>query len=256
MLFSANLGFLWADSALPDAIRSAKAAGFDAVECHWPFETEPGEVKSALQETNMRMLGLNTSRGDLAVGENGLAALPGHEARAEAAFQEALDYALAVGAEAVHVMAGYAEGAEAHSTFVRNLRSAAARAEGTGITLLIEPMNPYDVPGYFLGTTCQARQVISDVASPNLKLMFDCYHIARTEGDLITRIRELFPLLGHIQFASVPDRGTPDHGKVDYRAVFAEIARLGWSRPLGAEYRPIGDTGDTLSWLDAYRDGR
>lgn len=248
MKFSANLGFLWTDRSLPAAIQAAKAAGFDAVECHWPFGEEVGAVREALKETGLPMLGLNTRRGE--PGENGLAALPGRADEARAAIDEAIAYADAIDAAAIHVMAGRATGAEAHATFIENLTYGAAR---TTRTILIEPLNRHDAPGYFLSTTDQAREIIDAVAAPNLKLMFDCYHVGRTEGDVGTRLSALLPLIGHIQFASVPDRGTPDQGELDYKVLFARIKALGWQRPLGAEYKPLGDTDTTLGWLQDLR---
>ena len=249
--FSANLGFLWTDRSLPDAVRAAKAAGFDAVECHWPYETPASEIKAALDETGLPMLGLNTRRGDVPAGENGLCALPGREAEARAAIDEAVQYARDVAAGAVHVMAGVAEGAAGAKTFRENLRYACA--EAADLTILIEPLNPYDAPGYFLRDTQEAAGIIDELAQPNLKLMFDCYHVGRTEGDVIARLETLLPIIGHIQFASVPDRAAPDQGTLDYRAVFARIEALGWDRPLGAEYKPAGDTDATLSWLRSNR---
>lgn len=251
--FSANLGFLWADRALPDAIRAAEAAGFDAVECHWPYDVPAADVRAALEETGLPMLGLNTRRGNVAAGDGGLSALPGREAEARAAIDEALDYARAVSAGAVHVMAGNASGAEAHQTFVRNLLYAAERSQPLDITLLIEPLNRHDAPGYFLRTTDQAVALMDEVGAPHLKLMFDCYHVGRTEGDLLTRAAALRDRIGHIQFASVPDRGTPDQGEIAYRAVFEGLEKIGWDRPLGAEYRPQGPTSDSLAWLSDFR---
>jgi hydroxypyruvate isomerase len=253
MRFSANLGFLWTDRPLPDAIRAAAAAGFDAVECHWPYATPSAEVRAALDATGLPMLGLNTIRGDLARGENGLAALPGREAEARAAIDQALTYAQAVGARAVHVMAGNSSGPRAHAAFAANLRHACAAAASHGITVLIEPLNHYDAPGYFLATSAQAAALIRELALPNLKLMFDCYHLQIMEGDLTRRLAALLPLVGHIQIAAVPDRGPPDHGELDYGFVLPEIDRLGWALPVGAEYRPGGDTEASLGWLTAAR---
>lgn len=247
--FSANLGFLWTDRSLPDAIRAAKAAGFDAVECHWPYDTPTADIRAALDDTGLPMLGLNTRRGDVAAGDNGLAALSGREAEARAAIDEALAYAVAIGASCVHVMAGFATGASAEAAFLANLRYACDRAAAVDRTILIEPLNRFDAPRYFLNTTAQAEDLIHQTAAPNLRLMFDCYHVGRTEGDVIGRLRALYPLIGHIQFAAVPDRGPPDHGAVEYRSVFAEIAALGWDAPLGAEYKPGGPTEPTLGWM-------
>jgi hydroxypyruvate isomerase len=253
LLFSANLGFLWTDRCLPDAIRAATSAGFAAVECHWPYNVAAADVAAALSETGLSMLALNTRRGDEAAGDNGLAAVPGREGEARAAIDEAVAYAQTIGAEAIHVMAGRAAGQRAHDTFVANLTYAAGRAADHGTTILIEPLNQHDAPGYFLRTTDQACDLIAEVGAPNLKLMFDCYHVGRTEGDVAARLHEVAPDIGHIQFASVPDRGTPDHGDIDYRVVFAEIQRIGWDRPLGAEYRPVGPTEESLGWIEEYQ---
>lgn len=250
MKFSANLGFLWADLALADAIRAAKAAGFDAVECHWPYSAAALEVKAALEETGLTMLGINTVRGN--PGENGLSALPGREADARAAIDQAIGYAKAIDARAIHVMAGFADGAEAEAAFLSNLRYARERAP-EAISILIEPLNRHDAPGYFLKTTDQAAQILQTLGLPGVRLMFDCYHVGRTEGDLVTRMRALLPVIGHIQFASVPDRGTPDHGEIDFRHVFEAIRELGWETPLGAEYKPVGATGETLGWMREMR---
>ena len=247
MKFSANLGFLWTDRALPDAIRAAKAAGFEAVECHWPYDHDVDAVASALRQTGLPMLGLNTRRGQ--PGENGLSALPGREDEARAAIDEALAYAKATNTGAVHVMAGFAQGADAHATLAENLRYACAQAEGR--TILIEPLNGYDAPGYFLNRTTQAAALIEEVGAPNLRLMFDCYHVQLTEGDVVRRLEKLLPLIGHIQVASIPDRGTPDHGELNYPHIWQVLDRLGWDRPIGAEYKPTGDTDASLRWLSA-----
>lgn len=253
MKFSANLGFLWADRPLSDAIHAAAAAGFDAVECHWPYDTPAQDVAAALTETGLPMLGLNTVRGDVAAGENGLAALPGREPEARAAIDQALAYAQATGTGAVHVMAGFSGGPRAHATFCANLDYAARAAAPSGITILIEPLNHYDAPGYFLNTSEQAAAIIRELGHDNIRLMFDCYHLAIMEGDLSRRLDRLLPLIGHIQFASVPDRGAPDHGEINYDHVFDVITRLGWTTPLGAEYKPGDDTDATLGWMARYR---
>ena len=244
LTFSANLGFLWQELPLPDAIRAAKAAGFAAVECHWPYDVPAQDVAAALRETGLPMLGLNTRRGG--PGENGLSALPGRGAEARAAVDEALAYADAVDARAVHVMAGFATGEAAEDAFVETLAYACAATERM---ILIEPLNAYDAPGYFLTTTAQAEHIIARVGAPNLRLMFDCYHVQLMEGDVTRKLERLLPLIGHIQFASVPDRGVPDHGELNYRHVFNVIDGMGWDLPLGAEYKPAGATEPTLGWL-------
>ncbi len=251
--FSANLGYLWKDRSLPEAIHAAKAAGFDAVECHLPYDTAPSVTLAALQETGLVMLGINTRYGNTAAGEVGLSAVPGREEEARRFIDEAIAYACETRAKNIHVMAGLAAGNEARKTYITNLRYACAKAAPLDLTILIEPLNHYDNPGYFLSTSGQAADLINEIAAANLKLMFDCYHVQLMEGDLSNRLSQLLPVIGHIQFASVPDRGPPDHGELSYRHIFRELDKLGYSSPLGAEYRPPGETDASLGWMATYR---
>ncbi len=243
MKFSANLGFLWTELSLPDAIRAAKAAGFDAVECHWPYETPATDVKAALDETGLPMLGLNTQRCDL----NGLSAVPGREAEARAFIDEALAYAEAIDAGAIHVMAGFTERDQsAEATFRENLAYACARTQRM---ILIEPLNIYDAPRYHISTIDEALNTQQAVAAPNLKIMFDCYHIGIMQGDLTRRIQTHLSDIGHIQFAAVPDRSEPDLGEINYANLLPAIQDMGWHTPFGAEYKPRGTTNEGLSWM-------
>ena len=248
--FSANLGFLWNDRPLPDAIRAAAAAGFDAVECHWPYDTPVEETKAALDETGLPLLGINTRRGD--EGEFGLTAVPGRNDEARLYIDEALSYANALGAQAVHVMAGIAPAQpDAFLTYLGNLRYACKRAKPYNITILIEPLNAIDNPGYYLNNMTDAAGVIDAVDRPNMKLMFDCYHAQITEGDVLGILPDLMPIIGHVQFASVPGRNEPDQGVLDYAPIFALLDELGWKQPLGAEYRPTTTVEAGLGWMQA-----
>lgn len=247
--FSANLGFLWTELSLVDAIQAAKEACFDAVEAHWPYETPADDVKAALAATSMTMLGINTVRGR--DGENGLSALPGREEEARAAIDQALAYAAAIGTPNIHVMAGFAQGDEAQATFVNNLNYACEQAAPHGITILIEPLNRYDAPDYFLSTSEQAKLIIEQVGKPNLKLMFDCYHLQIMGGDVSRSLESLMPIIGHIQFASVPGRNEPDGGELNYRHIFAHLDGLGYTAPLGAEYKPLASTEAGLGWMQS-----
>jgi hydroxypyruvate isomerase len=240
MRFSANLGFLWTDRPLPEAVRAAAAAGFDAVELHWPYETPPDRLRAALEETGLPCLSLNTAKGD----GMGLCALPGRGREARASIDAAFAYAEAIGARAVHVMAGAAEGAAAEAAFLDALAYACDRAAGRMV--LIEPLNARDAPGYFLRTTGQAAALIAALGRPELKLMFDCYHVQIIEGDLTRRFAALRGIVGHVQFAGVPERGSPEEGEVAYERL---LPALGWDGWFGAEYRPGEDTDASLGWL-------
>ncbi len=254
MTFSANLGFLFTEFALPDAIRAAKAAGFAAVECHFPYGHDAGTVKAALEETGLTILGVNTVPGDIAAGDFGLAAVPGRTAAARAAIDQAVDYATAVDAANIHVMAGRTDGgAAAQDTYRANLAYACDRAAETGKTILIEPINHRDVPGYHLSLVEDGAHLIAQLGRDNLRLMFDCYHTQIMQGDLIRRIARHLPVIGHIQIAAVPDRGEPDAGEVHFPNLVAAIRAAGFTAPIGAEYKPRGaDTAAGLGWLSAY----
>lgn len=253
MKLSANLGFLWTELPLLDAVRAAKAADFDAVEFHWPYAVPAADLRAVLTETGLPVMGINTPRGNVVGGENGLSALPGRGAEARAAVDAAMDYAAAIGAKAVHVMAGFSSGPRAHAAFCETLAYASDRGAALGITAVIEPLNPYDAPGYFLSTTVQAAAIIRELARPNVRLMFDAYHVQVTEGDVSRRFETLMPLIGHVQFAGAPSRGRPDEGELNLSHVLARVKGLGWDSPAGAEYKPGGPTGDTLSWMPAFR---
>ncbi|QKV17459.1 hydroxypyruvate isomerase family protein [Oricola thermophila] len=246
MKLSANLGFLWRELPLPEAIRAAKRAGFDAVECHFPFDVPTDEARAALDETGLPMLGLNTRPGE--DGEFGLAALPDREADARAAIEQALDYAKATGCRAVHVMAGKPDdSARADAAFRANLSHACELAGNT--TILIEPINTRDVPGYHLATIEQAAEIVSALGYPNLKIMADCYHLQIMGGDLLRRIEKHLPMIGHVQIAAVPSRGRPDEGELNYPWIAAALRDMGYEGYFGAEYRPDGPTEDSLGWM-------
>ena len=255
--FSANLGFLWTELSLPDAIRRAKAAGFDAVECHWPYDVDVGDVKAALDETGLPMVGLNTRRGQSHGGklvDNGLSAMPGRETEARAAIDEAFEYGARIGAGKVHVMAGKAFGVEgAGATFETNLAYACDVGARHGMGVLIEPLNHRDAPDYFLVGLKMAAGIVARVARPELKIMFDCYHLQITGGDLIEGFKAHRDAIGHIQIAAVPSRTEPDGGEVAYERLLPMLESAGYDGFIGAEYKPASTTDAGLGWLAAVR---
>ena len=259
MRYSANLGFLYTDRSLPDAVRAAHRAGFDAVECHFPYDTPSETLRAALEETGLRMLALNTWPGDREAGEFGLGALPDRVDEARREIVRAIDYADAIGMDAVHVMAGRTDGgAAAEDCFRKNLRFACERASEKGLGILIEPINTRDVPGYHLSDTDHAERLLDAVGHDALRIMFDCYHMQIMQGDLLRSIERLLPKIGHVQIAAVPDRGEPDAGEVDYPWLMDRLAEFGYSGHVGAEYKPRAPGGETevgLAWLAAFRNG-
>ena len=246
--FSANLGFLWTELPIDQAILRAADAGFSGIEMHWPDPKDILKIKSALAAVNLPLLSLNTVPGQKQDGDFGLCALPDRRVDAKEAIDLAVEQAQALGAKFVHVMAGKASGLNAHETFVENLAYALDITRDVGVQILIEPINSYDVPEYFLKTVDQAIDIINEIGSPDLKLMFDFYHVERQQGSAITRFQAAQNFVGHVQFASVPDRASPDRGDLDFDQVF-KILDAHWNGFCGAEYRPSGPTDASLRWL-------
>lgn len=249
---SANLGFLWRELELPDAIRAAAAAGFDAIECHWPFAWPAAEIRAVLAETGLPMVCLNASKGRQP-DDFGLTAVPGREQEFREAIEEALTYAHAVGCSMVQAVAGKVSGQAAQNTAVENLAWACAQAARQGITIVIEPKNTRDVPGYFLTHVEQAAQLRELAGANNLRLLFDCYHVQINEGDLIRRFERHREFVAHVQIAAVPSRSAPDEGEIAYDRLIAQFLDAGYGGHFGAEYVPVGDTGSTLAWLPGFR---
>jgi hydroxypyruvate isomerase len=253
--FSANLGFLWKGLPLTEGVRRARKGGFDAVEFHAPFEVPVEEMKAVLAETGLPVVGINP-RGNSAAGEVGVAAIPGREAEARDAIDEALQYARTIGATYIQVTGGKVapeKRAAAHKAYVKALDHAARGAEKLGITIVIEPCNRYDMPGNFLHNTDQAAAIIAEVARPNLKMLFDCYHTQISEGDLTRRLERLMPIVGHIQIAAAPTRVEPDEGEISYTYLLNTVEKLGYRGFIGAEYRARGEVEAGLGWLKTLR---
>lgn len=254
--FAANLSMMFAERPFLERFAAAAAAGFEGVEFLFPYEHEPDEVRAALDAAGLAMALFNCPPGDWRAGERGMCAIPGREAEFRDAFATALRYAETIRPDRLHVMAGLTSGPDARAAYVENLRWAAAKAPDR--TLVIEPINSRDIPGYFLNRSDEAVAIIEAVGAPNLRLQFDLYHAQIMEGDLTRRLERLMPLIGHVQIAGVPDRNEPDAGEVNFPHLFATLDRLDYAGWVGCEYRPAGRTEDGLAWFHRAtgRDGR
>lgn len=249
--FAANLTMMYGEYAFPERFAAAARDGFKAVEYLFPYEYRPRDLAIWLQEPNLQQVLINAPPGDWAAGERGLAALPGREEDFRASMHAALAYARALQCPQVHVMAGLEPAGEERSamrrTFVGNLAWAAEAAGDT--TLLIEPINTRDMPGYFLNRQDEAHAIVEEVGSPALKVQMDLYHCQIVEGDVSMKLRKYVDSVGHIQIAGVPDRHEPDRGELDYGYVLGLLDELGYSGWIGCEYRPRAGTSEGLEWL-------
>ncbi len=246
--FAANLSFMFNEVPFGDRFEAAAKSGFRAVEFLNPFELAKAELVSRLKDNGLTQALFNMAHGDFAKGERGMSAIPGREAEFETAVAAALDYAEVTGCKRLFAMAGLRHHGANRATYVKNLKRAARMLAGSGIDVIIEPINTRDIPGYFLNTTGEARSIIHEVAEPNIGLQFDLYHRQIMEGDVATAIAEFGPLARHYQIASPPDRGEPDDGEMNYAYLFKLIDQSGFNGWVGCEYKPRGDTVAGLAW--------
>ncbi|MEH3085305.1 MAG: TIM barrel protein [Xylophilus ampelinus] len=269
--FAANLSFLYQELPFLDRFGAAARDGFGAVEYMAPYGSEAAEIVARLRDHGLRQVLFNAppSGADAqAVAtawsrpDRGTACLPGREAEFRGGFAQALAWADALDCPRIHVMAGLApagaDRAALQATYVANLGWAAAEAEKSGRTVLIEPINPRDMPGYFLNRQADAHAVVERVGAPNLQVQMDLYHCQVVEGDVATRLRRYLPTgrVGHLQVAGVPERHEPDVGELHHPYLFDLIDALGYDGWIGCEYRPArgaaaGATTDGLGWMRA-----
>jgi 2-dehydrotetronate isomerase len=251
--FAANISLMFAEHPFLDRFEAAAAAGFKAIECQSCYEHAIPAIKERLERTGLALTLINTRPGDPAIDGFGLAATAGREIEFQARVDQALDYADSLSVAKIHAMAGDGlDTPENARAFVNNIREAGEKAAARGKTILVEPLNPRDRPNSFLRSTTRAADFIVEVGLVNVKLQFDAYHVALIEGDVIRRLRDLAPLVGHVQIAGVPARHEPDEGEVDYPAFFAALDGIGYDGWVGAEYRPRACTEDGLGWARRY----
>jgi 2-dehydrotetronate isomerase len=247
---SANISMLFAESPFLDRMAAARRAGFAAVECQFPYAHQPAELRLALAEAGLPMVSLNTPPGPRE-GDFGLGCDPLRRSEFQDSVQRALDYAAALDVPMIHVLAGMVAPdaqAEAEEAYLHNMEWACTRAAQAGRIILTEPLNTRDRPGYFLDRSDQAADLIRQIGKPNLKLMFDVYHIQIMEGDITRRLERHLDLIGHVQLAAVPSRAEPDEGELNVAHMGAVLRRLGYAGFVGCEYKPRGRTQDGLAW--------
>src|SRR5947209_7066473 len=246
MMFQ-EIGFL-------DRFDAAARAGFKGVEFLFPYDHPPAAIADRLEKNGLTLALFNTVPGDWAGGERGLAALPGREQEFRDGVDKAIEYATATKCRTIHAMAGlWPKGRpKSDDTYIENLLWAADRAAPAGLTVIIEPINTRDIPGYFLNYTGQATEIIARAGRTNLKLQLDLYHVQIMEGDLAPKIRGLAGQYPHVQIAGTPGRHEPDVGEINYPFLFDLFDEIGYQGWIGCEYRPKGDTLAGVGWAKKY----
>jgi len=249
---AANLSMMYTEHPFLDRFAAAAADGFRGVEYLFPYEHPAPEIKARLDAHGLEQALFNAPPGDFANGERGLASLPGREDEFRHAIEKALAYARILGNRRLHVMAGLAmpgvDRARQRETYVANLAQAAKAAAADGVTIVIEPINTRDIPGFFLNRQDEAHAICAEVGAANLKVQFDFYHCQIVEGDIAMKIRQYRGAFDHVQIAGVPDRHEPDVGEVNYPYLLALLDELGYDGWVGCEYRPKAGTSAGLGW--------
>ncbi len=258
--FAANLTMLFNEHAFLDRFDAAAQAGFKAVEFLFPYDFSASDIKARLDANGLKLVLHNLPAGNWAAGERGMACHPGRTAEFRQGVQQALDYAAVLGTPQMNALAGIqpagVSDAQARCTLVDNLKYAADQLGEHGIKLLMEPINTFDIPGFFVNRTAQALAILDEVGSANVYLQYDIYHAQRMEGELGATIRAALPRIAHIQLADTPARNEPGTGEINYRYLFGLLDQLGYSGHIGCEYKPKDSTpGGTvagLGWVTAH----
>ncbi|KGH18213.1 2-oxo-tetronate isomerase [Comamonas thiooxydans] len=255
--FAANLTMMFNEVPFMERFAAAAQAGFRAVEFLFPYDHPAEDIAQQLKANQLENVLFNMPPGDWNAGERGIASLPGREAEFREGVAKAISYAKALGTPCLHMMAGLvpagADRAERRKTYVGNLRFACAEAAKAGVTVLIEPINTRDIPGYFLNTQAEAHAIREEIGAPNLKVQMDFYHVQIVEGDIETKVRRYLSHIGHIQIASVPQRNEPDTGEVNYAYLFRMLDEVGYDGWIGCEYRPAKGTVEGLGWMKNFQ---
>ena len=255
--FAANLTMLYSELPFLDRFEAAARAGFTAVEFLFPYAWPAAEIAGKLQANRLKLVLHNLPAGDWDAGERGIACHPDRVDEFRTGVARAIGYGKALGVPQLNCLAGKAPAgvgdALLRQTLVENLRFAAAALKESGMKLLIEPINTYDIPGFYLNRTAQAISIIEEVGSDNLFLQYDVYHAQRFEGELAATMSQYIGHIAHVQVADNPGRNEPGSGEIHYDFIFRHLDRIGYTGFVGCEYKPAAGTNAGLGWLEQAR---
>ncbi len=253
--FAANLTMLFTERPFLERFAAARAAGFDAVEFLFPYAWPVQELKALLRQHRLRLVLHNLPAGDWDAGERGIACLPDRTEEFRAGVTEAIEYATALDVPQLNCLIGKAPAdADPHQideTVIENLRHAATELARHGKRLVIEAINTFDIPGFYLHGTAQALKLIEQVGADNLLVQYDIYHMQRMEGEIAATLHKHLAQIGHVQLADNPGRHEPGTGGLNWRFLFAHLDRIGYDGWIGCEYKPATTTEEGLGWIEA-----
>jgi len=253
--FAANLTFLWTDRPFLARFEAAARAGFGAVEYMFPYQEDLDAVAGELRRLGLRQALFNLPAGDWDAGDRGIAVDPARRAEFREGVRLGIDVARRLGCPRVNCLVGRqlddVPVAEQWACLVDNIKYAAAAFEREGLVLLVEPVNTFDVPGFFVRTPQEAFALQDAVGAANLKVQYDVYHAQRMEGNLTYTLTRNIGRIGHVQIADAPDRGQPGTGEINFAYVLRALDRTDYAGDVGLEYRPVGPTDASFDWIEA-----
>ncbi len=251
--FAANLTMLFNEHPFLDRFEAAAKAGFKAVEFLFPYAYPVAELQKRLKDNELKLVLHNLPAGDWDAGDRGMACHPERVEEFRAGVARGIEYGTALGVPHLNCLAGKApsgiDDATLRRTFVANLRFAAAEFKKAKLNLLIEPINRFDIPGFYLNFTAQALSILDEVGADNAYVQYDIYHAQRMEGELANTLSAQLARIGHIQLADNPGRNEPGTGEINYAFLFAHLDRIGYKGWVGCEYKPAARTEDGLGWI-------
>jgi len=250
--FAANLTMLFNEVPFLERFALARKAGFDAVEFLFPYAFPAGEIRKRLDEQRLALVLHNLPAGNWDAGERGIACLPDRKDEFRSGVRQAIEYARSLGVPQLNCLVGKApQGVDdklLRATLVENLKFAAGELGKAGLKLLVEPINTYDIPGFYLNRSAQTLEILDEVGAANAYLQYDIYHMQRTEGELAATMQKHLARIAHIQLADNPGRNEPGSGEINYPFLFAWLDRIGYAGWIGCEYKPATTTEAGLGW--------
>jgi hydroxypyruvate isomerase len=251
--FAANLTMLFNEVPFLERFELAAKAGFKAVEFQFPYAYDAQALRARIVDNGLQLVLHNLPAGDWDAGERGIACHPDRVEEFRAGVVRAIVYAHALGVPQLNCLAGRApagvDEATLRRTFVENLRHAASALRKAGLKLLIEPINTFDVPGFYLSHTAQAVRILDEVGADNAFIQYDLYHAQRMQGELAATFDKYQSRIAHVQIADNPGRHEPGTGEINYDFLFRHLDARSYAGWIGCEYEPAATTAAGLAWL-------
>lgn len=251
--FAANLTMLFTERPFLERFEAAAGSGFAAVEYMFPYHEDVDGIASVLQELRLTQVLFNLPAGNWAAGDRGIAAAPGRRDEFRRGVTQAVDLARRFRCMRLNCLVGKRlagiSADEQWRCLVDNLRHAASALAAHGLMLLVEPINTYDIPGFFLSTSAESVRLLDEVGASNIRLQYDVYHMQRMEGNLAHTMTRLRDRIGHVQIADAPDRHEPGTGEINFRFLLRQLDAMGYEGYIGLEYKPSTATEGSFGWI-------